>query len=110
MSKFTEYLEATSAIKKPKPKLNICENCKWYLQEDEGYSDYTVTDVNYWCMKHKKQLFELNFKPEEPKECNKFQKGKSTTINVDWNDNDSKSLKIDNPIIYKIAKELDIIN
>lgn len=66
-----------------------CTDCKYCLEQDYGYSNYTVEGTDVDCLLHKNPEFpEDRFYGEEPallfaKKCDKFTLGDHPVIDVD---------------------------
>ena len=66
-----------------------CNDCKYCILQDEGYSNYTVEGTTADCLLHKNPGFpEDNFYGKEPvlkyaEECDRFTHGDCVEVDVD---------------------------
>lgn len=84
--KFEDYTtEAKVKVKKE------CDNCNYLLRKDDGYSDYTVENTEYHCLKKapysKKELWGYEEISVE-NNCKSFKKGAGIHINVEFSKDD----------------------
>lgn len=89
--KLEDYITETK-IKK------MCDDCYYLLKRDEGYSDYTVTDVEYSCLKNAPYSKEKLWGYEEitvENKCKLFKRGTGIHINVEFSEDDFKSMNKD---------------
>lgn len=66
-----------------------CEDCKWALMEDSGYSNYTVENTAFYCLRglHPDGSFDRYYGEEKKlgfaEQCGSFVKGEHVWIDVD---------------------------
>lgn len=69
-----------------------CENCKWALGDDYGYSNYTTEGTYFHCLKklHPEDGFDMFYGEDKrldfAQECSGFQEGGMITLDCDRDD------------------------
>lgn len=88
--------------------MNRCYNCKFYCQQDEGYSNYTVENVTISCLKNHFQPVEESYSwernMEHPENDHEFFKQAENCGNYKYSDK-STWFDVDGEITIEDYKE-----
>jgi len=90
--------------------MKTCLDCKYCIQEDYGYSNYTVEGTNADCLLKKNDAFPVDrFYGEEPalayaEQCEKYTAGEGVFVDVDHESGDLWEYS-DDPELIELLKK-----
>jgi len=73
----------SSDIKLFLENVKLCSNCEYFVEEDYGYSNYTVEGTNYYCLLNNNGLKTCFKNKMSAESCIHFKKGDHWYIDVD---------------------------